>query len=96
MQITKTIYVLWNLQDPQAIIYIHFLLTTIFFNFQITFTMSLFADIQKVTQIPQTDENVVFVRRKESNTFKRNPKLKKIKPPQNANVSNYIVPIYPN
>lgn len=96
MQITKTIYILWNLQDPQKIIYIHFLLTTIFFIFQITFTMSLYADIQKVTQIPQTDENVVFVRRKESNTVKRNSKLKKHKPPQNVNVSNYIVPVYSN
>ncbi|XP_033361132.1 uncharacterized protein LOC117239564 isoform X1 [Bombus vosnesenskii] len=51
--------------------------------------MSLYADIQKVTQIPQTDENVVFVRRKESNTVKRNPKLKKFKPPQNANLYDY-------
>lgn len=51
--------------------------------------MNLYAEIQKVTQIPQTDENIVFVRRKDS--YEQNLKLKKIKVPQNVNVSNYIL-----
>lgn len=54
--------------------------------------MNLYAEIQKVTQIPQTDENIVFIRRKDS--YEQNPKLKKIKVPQNVNVSNYILLIY--
>lgn len=49
--------------------------------------MNLYAEIQKVTQIPQTDENIVFIRRKDS--YEQNLKLKKIKIPQNVNVSNY-------
>lgn len=54
--------------------------------------MNLYAEIQKVTQIPQTDENIVFIRRKDS--YEQNLKLKKIKIPQNVNVSNYILLIY--
>lgn len=54
--------------------------------------MNLYAEIQKVTQIPQTDENIVFIRRKDS--YEQNLKLKKIKVPQNVNVSNYILLIY--
>lgn len=54
--------------------------------------MNLYAEIQKVTQIPQTDENIVFIRRKDS--YEQNLKLKKIKIPQNVNVSNYILLMY--
>lgn len=56
--------------------------------------MNIYADIKKVTQIPQTNENPLFVRRKEQNALKQNRKLKKYKPPQNADVSNYLFTIY--
>ncbi|KAG6801627.1 hypothetical protein HZU73_03009 [Apis mellifera caucasica] len=49
--------------------------------------MNLYAEIQKVTQIPQTDENIVFVRRKDS--YEQNLKLKKIKVPQNVNLYDF-------
>ncbi|CAD1480591.1 unnamed protein product, partial [Heterotrigona itama] len=52
--------------------------------------MSLYDDIQKLSKIPETNENVVFIRREESDIVKRNPKLRKLRPPRNENVSNCI------
>lgn len=56
--------------------------------------MDLYTDIKKLTQIPQTDENIVFIRRKESYALKRNEKLKSVKSPRNENVSNCFLSLY--
>ncbi|OAD57512.1 hypothetical protein WN48_01921 [Eufriesea mexicana] len=48
--------------------------------------MDLYSDIKKLTQIPQADENVVFIRRKESYALKQNQKLKNLKSPPNENL----------
>ena len=56
--------------------------------------MTLYDDIQKVRKIPQIDDNVVFVRREDYDTVKRNPKLRKPKPPRNENVSNFVASVH--
>ena len=56
--------------------------------------MSLYDDIKKVSTIPEANENIVFVRREDSDIVKRNPKLKKLRPPRNENVSNCVAAVY--
>ncbi|KAK1128075.1 hypothetical protein K0M31_003560 [Melipona bicolor] len=53
--------------------------------------MSLYDDIQKVRKIPETDENVVFIRREDSDTVKRNPKLKIVRRPRNENLYDFDI-----
>lgn len=55
--------------------------------------MSLYDDIQKVRKIPQTDENVVFIPREDCDRVKRNLKLRKLRPPRNENVSNFVASV---
>ncbi|XP_076754022.1 uncharacterized protein LOC143425252 [Xylocopa sonorina] len=46
--------------------------------------MNIQADIQRITQIPQADDNPTFVRRSNPNIFRL--KIRKPKPPRNANL----------
>ncbi|CAL7951293.1 unnamed protein product [Xylocopa violacea] len=46
--------------------------------------MNIRADIQRITQIPQTDDNPTFIRRSNPNIFR--PKIRKPKPPRNAHL----------
>ncbi|XP_076375526.1 uncharacterized protein LOC117219422 isoform X1 [Megalopta genalis] len=48
--------------------------------------MSIYRDIQKVTQIPYSDETSTFVRHRESTISKRNRRINKPKLPRNANL----------
>ncbi|XP_076375529.1 uncharacterized protein LOC117219422 isoform X2 [Megalopta genalis] len=49
--------------------------------------MSIYRDIQKVTQIPYSDETSTFVRHRESTISKRNRRINKPKLPRNANAN---------
>ncbi|XP_076243856.1 uncharacterized protein LOC143185044 [Calliopsis andreniformis] len=48
--------------------------------------MNIYKDIQKVTQIPYTEENALFIRQRDPRPSRRNQRMHVPRPPRNANL----------